>query len=181
MLPAGWVVLAVIAAVLLTIWVMSTLTRLDRLYARVAAARVALDGQLVRRAVAVEALVASAGSALEPEFSRKCLHTVQRSLAAADLDRAPAENALSRITAELARRRPQFTLAAQDELDELVEAATRVAIARRFYNGAVRDTRTLMGRKMPRLLHLTGKHELPRYFDIEDDLNILPESEDTAA
>lgn len=41
-------------------------------------------------------------------------------------------------------------------------------IARRFYNDAVRDTRTLRARRMPRLLHLAGHRALPQFFDIDD-------------
>ena len=41
-------------------------------------------------------------------------------------------------------------------------------IARRFFNDAVRDTRTLRARRMPRLLHLAGRRELPQFFDIDD-------------
>ena len=40
-------------AILLSMWVTFTLTRLDRLHARVDAARAALDAQLVRRAAAL--------------------------------------------------------------------------------------------------------------------------------
>jgi hypothetical protein len=43
-----------------------------------------------------------------------------------------------------------------------------VLIARRFYNDAVRDTRTLRRRRLPRLLHLAGRRELPQFFDIDD-------------
>jgi hypothetical protein len=43
-----------------------------------------------------------------------------------------------------------------------------VQVARRFYNDAVRDTRTLRARRMPRLLHLAGRVELPQFFDIDD-------------
>jgi hypothetical protein len=51
---------------------------------------------------------------------------------------------------------------------ELRESATRVMIARRFYNDAVRDTRTLRMRRMPRLLKLAGHRALPQFFDIDD-------------
>ncbi len=51
---------------------------------------------------------------------------------------------------------------------ELAESAMRVMIARRFYNDAVRDTRTLRARRMPRLLRLAGHRSLPRFFDIDD-------------
>ncbi|HST65003.1 MAG TPA: DUF3048 domain-containing protein, partial [Mycobacteriales bacterium] len=41
-------------------------------------------------------------------------------------------------------------------LADLTDAARRVALARRFYNDAVRDTRLLRRRRMPRLLRLGG-------------------------
>jgi hypothetical protein len=43
-----------------------------------------------------------------------------------------------------------------------------VVLARRFYNDAVRDTRELRGRRLPRLLRLHARRPLPRYFDIDD-------------
>jgi hypothetical protein len=43
-----------------------------------------------------------------------------------------------------------------------------VLLARRFYNDAVRDTRELRGRRLPRLLRLHARRPLPRYFDIDD-------------
>ena len=55
-----------------------------------------------------------------------------------------------------------------DGLRRISEAATRVLIARRFFNDAVRDTRTLRARRMPRLLRLAGHRELPQFFDIDD-------------
>jgi hypothetical protein len=53
---------------------------------------------------------------------------------------------------------------------ELREAAARVQVSRRFYNDAVRDTRTLRARRMPRLLRLAGTADLPQFFDIDDTL-----------
>ena len=62
------------------------------------------------------------------------------------------------------RERPGGT----ELLVELDAASRRVQLARRFYNDAVRDTRSLRGRRMPRLLHLAGRRELPQFFDIDD-------------
>ncbi|MDX6641557.1 MAG: hypothetical protein QOF12_2568, partial [Solirubrobacteraceae bacterium] len=57
-----------------------------------------------------------------------------------------------------------------DAVEELREGAARVLIARRFYNDAVRDTRTLRARRMPRLLRLAGRRAVPQFFDIDDTL-----------
>ncbi|MDR1998853.1 MAG: hypothetical protein LBQ06_02775, partial [Frankiaceae bacterium] len=48
------------------------------------------------------------------------------------------------------------------------EAGARSTIARRFYNDAVRDTRALRARRLPRALRLAGGRGLPQFFDIED-------------
>lgn len=165
MLSAGWLVLAVVLAILLTAWVILTLTRLDRLHARVDAAQAALDAQLVRRAAAVQHL-AETGTA-PPEVSGQLAAVARQALAAsaAGADRQVAENRVGHAITQLADYRGRLPAVA---VEELTEAATRVLIARRFFNDAVRDTRTLRARRMPRLFHLAGRRELPQYFDIDD-------------
>ena len=69
MLPVGWLVAAVVVAVLVTMWVTFTVTRLDRLHARVDAAGAALDAQLVRRAAALLHVAETPGSPACPPTS----------------------------------------------------------------------------------------------------------------
>jgi hypothetical protein len=52
-----------------------------------------------------------------------------------------------------------------------------VQIARGFYNDAVRDTRALRRRRMPRVLHLAGRRGLPLFFDIDDTMPVPTEAE----
>jgi hypothetical protein len=42
-----------------------------------------------------------------------------------------------------------------------------VALARRFYNDAVRDTHALRRRRLTRLLRVHASRPLPRFFDID--------------
>jgi hypothetical protein len=164
-LSAGWLIVAVLLAILLTTWVTFTLTRLDRLHARVDAAQAAMDAQLVRRAAALQHLAEMPGSGMPPDAARE-LAQVTRSALVLPLDeRQAVENQIGRAIAELAEFREQLP---SEAVNELSEAATRVLIARRFFNDAVRDTRTLRARRMPRLLHLAGHRELPLFFDIDD-------------
>ena len=174
MLSAGWLLLAVLIAAVLTAWIVLTLTRLDRLHARVDAAQAAMDAQLVRRAAAVQHLAEMPGSGLPTELAERTAAAARTALAApggtgADLqpasERQRAENQVGHAISELAGYRDRLPPAAAGEL---AEAAARVLIARRFFNDAVRDTRTLRARRMPRLLHLAGRRELPQYFDIDD-------------
>jgi hypothetical protein len=174
-LPAGWLIAAVFAAILLTAWVTFTLTRLDRLHARVDAAQAALDAQLVRRAAALLQLSERPDSHLPPDTARELVSTARAALAVhhwQQEDRRTVENQVGRAIAGLQPDRPRLP---PDAVTELAEAATRVMIARRFFNDAVRDTRTLRARRMPRLLHLAGRRELPLFFDI-DDTSVFTES-----
>ncbi|MCW2495380.1 NUDIX hydrolase [Jatrophihabitans sp.] len=166
MLPVGWLVFAVVVAILVSMWVTFTLTRLDRLHARVDAARAALDAQLVRRAAALLHAAEAPGSSVDPVERRRLEDVARAALTLEQPDRRQAvENAVGRAVAELAEA--PDALAALP-LAELGEAAARVLVARRFYNDAVRDTRALRARRMPRLLRLAGRVELPQYFDIDD-------------
>ena len=53
-------------------------------------------------------------------------------------------------------------------LAELQTAATRVGLARSFHNAAVKDTRSVRLRRLPRALRLAGHRDLPQYFEIDD-------------
>jgi hypothetical protein len=156
---------AVLLAILLTSWVTFTLTRLDRLHARVDAAQAAMDAQLVRRAAALQHLVDMPSSGVPEQAARELARVAGVALTLPLGDRQVAENQVGRAISELAALRDRLPAEAANELSE---AATRVLIARRFFNDAVRDTRTLRARRMPRLLHLAGRRELPQFFDIDD-------------
>jgi hypothetical protein len=170
-LPVGWLVVAVVVAVLLTMWVTFTLTRLDRLHARVDAAHASMDAQLVRRAAALLHAAESPDSGVPDHLRTPYDEVAARALNTSDAngERQDVENAVGRAVADLAAL-PQPLH--QDLADELNEAAARVLIARRFYNDAVRDTRALRARRMPRLFRMAGRREFPQFFDIDDTLPI---------
>lgn len=166
MLPVGWLVAAVLVAVLLTMWVTFTLTRLDRLHARVDAAWAALDAQLVRRAAGLLGAAESPAGGLDDQERERYAAIAHAALNAADVEeRQSVENVVGRGVAELIASDATIH---PDAHAELAEAAARVLIARRFYNDAVRDTRTLRARRMPRLLRLAGHRAMPQFFDIDD-------------
>lgn len=172
MLPVGWLIFAVVVAILLTLWVSFTATRLDRLHARVDAAQAALDAQLVRRAAALLHVAQGTGIGLTTADHGRYEDVAQNALIGAPGDRERVENAVGRAVGELVNGPAPL----QPESDrELREAAERVLIARRFYNDAVRDTRTLRARRMPRLLRLAGRRELPEFFDIDDTTPVTPD------
>jgi hypothetical protein len=174
-LPVGWLVFAVVVAVLLTMWITFTLTRLDRLHARVDAAQAAMDAQLVRRAAALQHVAETPGSGVPDElragYEQLAKRVLNTPLAVAE--RRDAENAIGRALVALAA---QAESVQTDAAAELQEAAARVLIARRFYNDAVRDTRSLRGRRMPRLFRMAGRRPMPEFFDIDDTVPNRPSS-----
>ncbi len=155
-------VLVIAFLALLATWVTWTTTRLDRLDTRVDAAQASLDAQLVRRAAAVQALADRAPERLGAGRTER-LRTASRAALEADASvREAAENDLGRALADLP---PGLD---PDSMRDLIDASTRVVLARRFYNDAVRDTRSLRSRRLPRLLAPAGRRPLPAFFDIAD-------------
>src|SRR5436190_9809221 len=103
MLSVAWLIVAVVLTVLLTAWVIFTLTRLDRLHARVDAARAALDAQLVRRAAALLHVAEARDSGLATERRGPVDTLAAKALAGvAPVERQAVENAVGRAVLELA-------------------------------------------------------------------------------
>jgi hypothetical protein len=151
-----------VVAVLLILWVGWTASRVDRLHDRTSAARASLDAQLVRRAAALQAVAERSAVALGPERAARLGALAAASLDADATTREAAENDLSRALHDIpADVEPEL-------LGDLADAARRVALARRFYNDAVRDTVSLRRRRLPRLFRLGGRRPLPRFFEIDD-------------
>jgi hypothetical protein len=164
----AWLLLAAAVVGLLAAWAFWLLTRLRRLRARVARAWTALDAQLQRRAGLAEELARRYPAVLgEPraEYLAAFARDARNPL---DGDRETAENLLGRELRDLPEDLPGVPAALRNDL---TGTATRVLLARRFYNDAVRDTRELRGRRLPRLLRLHARRPLPRYFDIDDRLD----------
>lgn len=182
MLPVGWLILAVVVAILVSMRVTFTLTRLDRLHARVDATWASLDAQLVRRAAALLHVAEAPDTGADPAQRARYEAVAKAALTLAEPQRRQAvENAVGRAVAELAEM-PQ--LITDEPLAELREAGARVLVARRFYNDAVRDTRALRARRMPRLFKLAGHVPMPQFFDIDDTMptpTVTPSAPATAA
>ena len=162
---------------LLLVWTAWTLTRLGRLESRVDRAWTALDTQLQRRAHVAEELVRHHPAALGPDAAARLDRAAAEARAPGDADREMAENALGRVLRELPGELPGVP---DPLLTDLTGTATRVALARRFYNDAVRDTRALRRRRLCRLLRLHAGRPLPRYFDIDDRLHVAARRVDGA-
>jgi hypothetical protein len=164
----AWLLLvAAGVVVLLLAWAFWQLTRLRRLRIRVARAWTALDAQLQRRAGLAEELAREYPAALGEHRAEFLAAFARDARNPRDGDRETAENLLGRELRDLPDELPGVPAALRTDL---AGTATRVLLARRFYNDAVRDTRDLRGRRLPRLLRLHAHRPLPRYFDIDDRL-----------
>lgn len=151
-------VLGIITVVVLLClgWAYKTANRLDRLHVRVDLAWQALDAALARRAVVARSIGAGLGA-----DGRELIVAADRAEGAARVDREATENVVSSALGQIdsASLRSQL-------VTELADAETRVMIARRFHNDAVRDTLALRNRRPVRLLHLGGTAPTPLYFEI---------------
>jgi hypothetical protein len=166
------VIIVVAVAILVGVYVSWRAGRLDRLHARVEAARAALDAALVRRSsVAME--LAACGL-LDPATSLLLAEAAHDARAAGQ----PTERAESDLTRALraALGQPGFrtALAARGRGDELLAelegAAHQVFLARKFYNDAVAATRSARRRWLARILRLAGSAPMPEFFEIDDSL-----------
>ena len=177
MTPLAWLLLATGVLALLLAWTGWTLTRLRRLGTRVDRAWATLDAQLQRRAGLAEELARQHPAALGDVTAGALATAAVQARASGAGDRELAENALGRLLRELPPELPGAPTALRTDL---AGTQTRVALARRFYNDAVRDTRQLRGRRFPRWTGLHRSRPLPRYFDIDDRVDAVTKDADPA-
>lgn len=177
----------VVVLVALGVWALwVAASRLDRLHRKVAASRVALDSQLVRRASAALELALSgeldpASSLLVAEAATAVVDdegaapTVQAALRLEGLG-APRERAESDLSATL-----RSALDDPDEVRELragppgdvllgTLAATwyRAQLARRFHNEAVAQAQRVRRSWYVRVFRLAGRAPLPQTVELDD-------------
>ncbi|CAM5301417.1 hypothetical protein [Streptomyces diastaticus] len=164
-----WIAVALLAIGVYLSW---TAGRLDRLHARIDAARAALDAQLLRRASVAQEL-ATAG-VLDPAASIVLYEAAHAARQADEEAREVAESELSQALRAVfgdasqvgaVRAAPGGTEAA----DELAAAVRRVPMARRFHNDAVRAARALRRHRTVRWLRLAGHAPFPLAFEMDDE------------
>ncbi len=160
----------VLVVVVIGVYVSWRAGRLDRLHARVDAARTALDLALVRRSSSAYELASS--GLLDPATSVLLADAVSRTkdggrprdLAESDLTRA--------LRAAFSQPEFRSSLKDKDGADELVAevdaAAHQVFLARKFYNDVAARTIDARRRPLIRLLRLTGNAPRPAFFEMDD-------------
>ncbi|MGH3303404.1 MAG: hypothetical protein ACRDOK_17325 [Streptosporangiaceae bacterium] len=146
--------------------------RLDRLHARVEAARFALDAALVRRSsIALE--LASSGL-LDPATSVLLAGAAHDARSAQDGREMPESDLTRALRAVFSQPDFRALLAgregAEELLAELESASHQVFLARKFYNDAVAATVIARQRWLAVLLRLAGSARKPEFFEIDDSL-----------
>ena len=164
------IVIAVLA--IIGVYISWRAGRLDRLHARLDAARFALDAALVRRSsIALE--LASSGL-LDPATSvllAGAAHDARSAEAARELPESDLTRALRAVFSQ-----PDFRAllagreGAEELLGELESASHQVFLARKFYNDAVAATQAARQRWLAVVLRLAGRAPNPEFFEIDDSL-----------
>lgn len=163
-----WTVVALVAIGLYLSW---TAGRLDRLHARIDAARAALDAQLLRRASVTQELATS--GLLDPAASLVLYEAAHASRQAEADHREVAESELSTALRAVFGESAQVeavreALGGDEAADELAAAVRRVPMARRFHNDAVRAARALRTHRTVRWFRLAGHAPFPLAFEMDD-------------
>jgi hypothetical protein len=164
-----WVAVALVAVALYLSW---TAGRLDRLHARIDAARAALDAQLLRRASVAQELATS--GVLDPAASIVLYQSAHAARQAEDEAREVAESELSQaLRAVFAEPDAMAAVRAapggEQAARELTQAVRRVPMARRFHNDSVRAARALRRHRSVRWFRLAGHAPFPVSFEMDDE------------
>lgn len=181
------VVLGALAVCLLLAW--RGASRLDRLHRKVAASRIALDAQLVRRASAAVELAAS--GALDPAsavlvadaaYTASDAGPVTSPAAALKMDglgpvRERAESGLTATLREAMGGQEAIRALLDGPAGEVVTALGaawyRATLARRFHNEAVAQARRVRRLWYVRWFRLAGRAPMPRTVELDD---VLPQA-----
>ncbi|WP_016905465.1 membrane protein [Streptomyces xiaopingdaonensis] len=163
-----------IAVVLLLVGVYLSWTagRLDRLHARIDAARAALDAQLLRRASIAQEL-ATAG-VLDPASSMVLYQAAHDARSAEEEQREVAESELTQALRAVFEEGEQVAAVraapgGEEATGELAASVRRVPMARRFHNDAVRAARALRRHRKVRWFRLAGHAPFPLAFEMDDE------------
>ncbi|GAA5017880.1 hypothetical protein [Kitasatospora paranensis] len=163
---------SIAAVVLFAVYLSWTAGRLDRLHARIDAARASLDAQLVRRASVAQELATS--SLLDPAASLLLYDASHAARQAEDDHREVAESDLS-LALRAVFGDPEQVLAlleapgGQEAVKDLTAAVRRVPMARRFHNDAVRAARAVREHRLVRYFRLAGRAPFPLAFEMDDE------------
>jgi hypothetical protein len=150
-----WLVGALVVVTVMSAYLVWTAARVDRLHARVTSAARALDAHLLRRATAAAVLA-------EERYAPELYAAARTALDAGPEEREAAENDLTR------QLRATPLAGTGDSGRAVIAASRRLALARQVHTDLVRDALAARRRPVVRLFRMARRHEVPRYFDVDD-------------
>ncbi|MEU8680455.1 hypothetical protein [Streptomyces sp. NPDC048611] len=161
-----------VAIVLIGVYLSWTAGRLDRLHARIDAARAALDAQLLRRASVAQEVGTS--GVLDPAASIVLYQAAHEARQAEEDHREVAESELSQALRAIFAEEAQLEAVreapgGEQTVTELTAAVRRVPMARRFHNDAVRAARAVRRHRVVRYFRLAGHAPFPLAFEMDDE------------
>ncbi|MCE4946172.1 MULTISPECIES: hypothetical protein [Streptomyces] len=164
-----WIAAAIVLIGLYLSW---TAGRLDRLHARIDAARAALDAQLLRRASVAQEVGTS--GVLDPAASIVLYQAAHDARQATEEQREVAESELSQALRAVFEDEAQLAAVreapgGERTVVELTAAVRRVPMARRFHNDAVRAARAVRRHRVVRYVRLAGHAPFPMAFEMDDE------------
>ena len=177
-------VLLVLAVVGWLLWRQAN--RIDKLHRKVVASRIAVDGQLIRRAGASVDLAAShqldpASAVMLAEAGYEVIDDLPPApdpnqamwFPGLGVDREAHESALSACLREVFPDEAAVAIVVADPIGEqiltaLATAWNRAILARRLHNQAVAEARASRRHWWVRLFHLAGHAPLPDTFELDD-------------
>jgi len=170
-----WIIVTVVVLALFGVYLSSTAGRLDRLHSRVDTAYRSLNVQLLRRSGA--ALDVAGSGLLDPAST---LLLGDAAIAAREAQDEPRgrtqlESDLTKAIAVTIGSKEDVEVLVTEPLGaELVDSMSasfhRAALARRFYNDAVRSCRSLRRQRIVRWFRLAGHTEWPQTVEMDDDV-----------
>jgi len=165
-------ILIAVAVLLVGVYLSWNAGRLDRVHARIDAAKAALDAQLLRRASVAQELATS--GVLDPAASIVLYQAAHRARSAEEEQREVAESELSQALRAVFADSTQVEAVGEapggaEATAELAAAARRVPMARRFHNDAVRAARALRRHRTVRWFRLAGHAPFPLAFEMDDE------------
>ncbi|MGH3444314.1 MAG: hypothetical protein ACRDPB_02955 [Nocardioidaceae bacterium] len=166
-----WVLVAVLAAVLVAVWLTWTANRLDRMHHRIDVARASVDTQLLRRSGT--SLELAAAGVLDPASALLVQDAAHQARAASAQELESAESDLSQVLRAVLGDAEDVRALGTDPgiaalLDELAGDCRRVELARRFHNDMVATARGLRSRRRVRWLGLAGHAPEPDTVEFDD-------------
>ena len=163
---------AILAIIVVGLWLTWTANRLDRMHHRIEVARASLSTQLLRRSGT--ALELATCVALDPARSLLLVDSAHQARAAAPDHLESAESDLSAALRAVFADEGEVRSLGQDPdvaalLDELAGDCRKVELARRFHNDVVVSARVLRSRRRVRWLRLAGRAFELDSVDLDDE------------